>query len=75
MGMSANCGPPADKAEIIALLRKAVDLGVTFDTAKVYGPFTKEELVGKGLAPVRDQVVNREPGVFSKPKTTGGLEY
>jgi aryl-alcohol dehydrogenase-like predicted oxidoreductase len=45
--MSANYGPPADKAEMIALLRKAVDLGLTFfDTAEVYGPFTNEELVG-----------------------------
>src|SRR5215212_2673728 len=58
MGMSMNYGPPADGAEMISLLRKAVDLGVTFfDTAEVYGPFTNEELVGEGLAPVRDQVV------------------
>jgi aryl-alcohol dehydrogenase-like predicted oxidoreductase len=58
MGMSINYGPPADKAEMIALLRKAVDLGVTFfDTAEAYGPFSNEELVGEGLAPVRDQVV------------------
>ena len=58
MGMSMNYGPPADRNEMIALLRKAVDLGVTFfDTAEVYGPFSNEELVGEGLAAVRDQVV------------------
>src|SRR4051794_8080499 len=58
MGMSTNYGPPEDKAEMIALLRQAVDRGVTFfDTAEVYGPFSNEELVGEGLAPVRDQVV------------------
>src|SRR5215212_5525406 len=58
MGMSMNYGPPADGAEMIALLREAVELGVTFfDTAEVYGPFSNEELVGEGLAPVRDQVV------------------
>jgi aryl-alcohol dehydrogenase-like predicted oxidoreductase len=58
MGMSSNYGPAPDKGEMIALLRKAVELGVTFfDTAEVYGPFANEELVGEGLAPVRDQVV------------------
>ena len=58
MGMSINYGAPADEAEMIALLRKAVDLGVTFfDTAEAYGPFSNEELVGVGLAPVRNQVV------------------
>jgi len=58
MGMSFGYGPPADKQEMIALLRKAVELGVTFfDTAEVYGPFTNEELVGEALAPMREQVV------------------
>src|SRR5689334_8849071 len=58
MGMSHGYGPPKDKAQMIALLRAAVDRGVTFfDTAEVYGPFTNEELVGEALAPVRDQVV------------------
>src|SRR5215510_5341558 len=58
MGMSDSYGPPADKREMIRLLRSAVERGVTFfDTAEVYGPFTNEELVGEGLAPVRDQVV------------------
>src|ERR1700751_1918539 len=58
MGMSFGLGPPADKKEMISLIRSAVELGVTFfDTAEVYGPFTNEELVGEALAPVRDQVV------------------
>jgi aryl-alcohol dehydrogenase-like predicted oxidoreductase len=58
MGMSFSYGPPKDKQEMIALLRKAVELGVTFfDTAEVYGPFLNEELVGEGLAPFRKQVV------------------
>jgi len=58
MGMSFGLGPAADKKEMIALIRAAVDRGVTFfDTAEVYGPFTNEELVGEALAPVRDRVV------------------
>ena len=58
MGMSFSYGPPKDKQEMTALLRAAVDRGVTFfDTAEVYGPFTNEELVGEALAPVRKQVV------------------
>ena len=58
MGMSFGYGPPQDEPEMISLIRSAVDLGVTFfDTAEVYGPFTNEKLVGKALAPVREQVV------------------
>jgi len=58
MGMSFSYGPPADKQEMIALLRTAVERGVTFfDTAEVYGPFTNEELVGEALSTLRDQVV------------------
>jgi aryl-alcohol dehydrogenase-like predicted oxidoreductase len=58
MGMSFGYGPPKDKQEMIALLRTAVERGVTFfDTAEVYGPFTNEELVGEGLAPFREQLV------------------
>lgn len=58
MGMSFGYGPPADKQEMISLLRKAVELGVTFfDTAEAYGPFTNEELVGEALAPMRSRVV------------------
>ena len=58
MGMSYGYGPAADKKEMIALIRKAVERGITFfDTAQVYGPFTNEELVGEALAPFRGQVV------------------
>ena len=57
MGMSYGYGPAGDKLEMIALIRKAVELGVTFfDTAEVYGPFTNEELVGEALAPFRGRV-------------------
>jgi aryl-alcohol dehydrogenase-like predicted oxidoreductase len=58
MGMSANYGSTPDKQEMIALIRSAVERGVTFfDTAEAYGPFINEQLVGEALAPVRDQVV------------------
>lgn len=58
MGMSVNYGPSPDKREMIALIRTAVEHGVTFfDTAEAYGPFVNEELVGEALAPLRDQVV------------------
>ncbi len=59
MGMSQSFGPnPGDRADMIGVLRGAVERGVTlFDTAEVYGPFVNEELVGEALAPVRDQVV------------------
>ena len=58
MGMSFSYGPPKDKKEMTALLRAAVERGITFfDTAEVYGPFLNEELVGEGLAPFRKQVV------------------
>jgi aryl-alcohol dehydrogenase-like predicted oxidoreductase len=58
MGMSANYGPSANKQEMIALMRTAVDRGVTFfDTAEAYGPFINEELVGEALAPLRSHVV------------------
>lgn len=57
MGMSFGYGPPGEKQEMISVIRKAVDLGVTFfDTAEVYGPFTNEELVGEALAPFRGRV-------------------
>jgi aryl-alcohol dehydrogenase-like predicted oxidoreductase len=57
MGMSFGYGPPADRREMISLIRKAVELGVTFfDTAEVYGPFTNEDLVGEALAPFRGRV-------------------
>jgi len=58
MGMSFSYGPAADKQEMIALLRSAVERGVTFfDTAEVYGPFTNEELLGEALSPFRGHVV------------------
>ena len=58
MGLSFSYGPATEKTAAIALIRRAVELGVTFfDTAEVYGPFTNEEVVGEALAPVRDQVV------------------
>src|SRR6266567_9438446 len=58
MGMSFSYGPPADKSEMISLMRTAVERGVTFfDTAEVYGPYTNEELVGEALAPFRGKVV------------------
>src|SRR5947208_3839472 len=58
MGMSFSYGPPKDKQEMTALLRAAVDRGITFfDTAEVYGPFINEELVGEALAPFLGKVV------------------
>jgi pyridoxine 4-dehydrogenase len=82
MGLSQSFPPFPDKADGIALLRAAVERGVTFfDTAQVYGPFTNEELVGEALEPVRDQVViatkfgfdlssaGRESGLDSRPET------
>lgn len=58
MGMSSAYGPPADKGEMIRLIRTAHDRGVTlFDTAEAYGPFLNEELVGEALQPIRDAVV------------------
>ncbi len=74
MGMSQSYGPAGDKQDLIALLRAAVERGVTFfDTAEVYGPLKNEELVGEALFPLRSQVViatkfgfklkpNAEPG-------------
>ena len=58
MGLTNAYGHTPDRQEMIALIRAAVERGVTFfDTAQVYGPFTNEELVGEALAPVRDQIV------------------
>lgn len=58
MGLSYGYGPATDKKDGIALIRAAVERGVTFfDTAEAYGPFTNEELVGEALAPLRNQVV------------------
>jgi aryl-alcohol dehydrogenase-like predicted oxidoreductase len=72
MGMSFGYGPPADKNEMISLIRSAVERGVTFfDTAEVYGPFTNEELVGEALAPLRDQVVIATKFGFKIDPATG----
>jgi len=72
MGMSSGYGPAADRAEMIALIRSAVDRGVTFfDTAEVYGPFANEDLVGEALAPVRAQVVIATKFGFGIDPATG----
>jgi aryl-alcohol dehydrogenase-like predicted oxidoreductase len=82
MGMSFGLGKPADKDDSIKLIRRAVEIGVTFfDTAQVYGPYANEELVGEALEPMRDQVViatkfgfdlegaGRATGLDSRPET------
>ena len=75
MGMSFGYGPPADKTEMISLIRSAVELGVNFfDTAEVYGPFTNEELVVEALAPLREQVVIATKFGF-KPDPNGGPRW
>jgi aryl-alcohol dehydrogenase-like predicted oxidoreductase len=78
MGMSQSYGPGPDRTANIALLRAAVDHGVTFfDTAEVYGPFVNEELVGEALQPVRDQVVIATKFGFAfdaDGKQTGGTD-
>jgi aryl-alcohol dehydrogenase-like predicted oxidoreductase len=81
MGISSGLGPAADRQQGIAVIRVAVERGVTFfDTAEVYGPFVNEELVGQALAPFRDQVViatkfgfrfdpqGRQVGLSSRPE-------
>lgn len=79
MPLSTSYGVPPDRRSGIALIREAVDRGVTFfDTAEVYGPYTNEDLVGEALAPVRDRVVmatkfgfriedGKQTGVDSRP--------
>ena len=72
MGLSFGFGPPVDKKDGIALIRAAVERGVTFfDTAEVYGPYTNEELVGEALAPFRDQVVIATKFGFKIDPSTG----
>ena len=72
MGLSFGLGPAVDKKEGIALIRAAVERGVTFfDTAEVYGPFTNEELVGEALAPFREKVVIATKFGFKLDPTTG----
>ena len=75
MGLSQSFPPFPEKDEGIALIRAAVDRGVTFfDTAQVYGPFTNEELVGEALEPVRDQVVIATKFGFDLESGRGGLD-
>jgi aryl-alcohol dehydrogenase-like predicted oxidoreductase len=72
MSMTHGYGPPADHTTMVALLHRAVDLGVTFfDTAQVYGPITNESLVGEALAPVRDRVVIASKFGFDIDPETG----
>jgi aryl-alcohol dehydrogenase-like predicted oxidoreductase len=72
MGLSFGFGPAVDKKDGIALIRAAVERGVTFfDTAEVYGPFANEELVGEALAPFREQVVIATKFGFKLDPTTG----
>jgi len=75
MGMSFGYGPAGDKQDMIAVIRSAVEQGVTFfDTAEVYGPFTNEELVGEALAPFRSKVVIATKfGFDCDAGTQGGL--
>jgi len=75
MGMSFGFGPPADKKEMIALIRTAIERGVTFfDTAEVYGPFTNEEVLGEALAPFRDRVKIATKFGFA-PDPNGGARW
>jgi aryl-alcohol dehydrogenase-like predicted oxidoreductase len=72
MGLSFGYGPALDKKDGIALIRAAVERGVTFfDTAEVYGPYTNEELVGEALAPFRNQVVIATKFAFKIDPSTG----
>src|SRR5258708_8049005 len=72
MGLSFGYGPAVEKQAGIALIRSAVERGVTFfDTAEVYGPFTNEELVGEALAPMRKQVVIATKFGFHVDPATG----
>ena len=77
MGLSHGFGAVTDTQEAIALIRSAVDLGVTFfDTAEMYGPFTNEKVVGEALSPFREQVVIATKFGFDfdvDGKPTGGL--
>ena len=72
MGMTSAYGPAANEQDMINLMHKAVDLGVTFfDTAEAYGPFSNERLVGKALAPLRDKVVVATKFGFNIDPLTG----
>lgn len=72
MGLSFGFGPPTDHAEAVALIRAAVEQGVTFfDTAEVYGPFANESLVGEALQPHREHVVIATKFGFDIDPVTG----
>jgi aryl-alcohol dehydrogenase-like predicted oxidoreductase len=72
MGMTAAYGPAAEEAAMVALIRRAYDLGVThFDTAEAYGPFANERLLGEALAPIRDSVVIATKFGFNIDPDTG----
>src|SRR5215813_7030139 len=72
MGLSSGLGPPVERRDGIALIRAAVERGVTlFDTAEVYGPWANEELVGEALAPFRDEVVIATKFGFNIDPATG----
>jgi aryl-alcohol dehydrogenase-like predicted oxidoreductase len=74
MGLSFGLGPAVDKRDGIALIREAVERGVTFfDTAEVYGPFTNEELVGEALAPFRKKVAIATKFGFKLDPATGKM--
>jgi aryl-alcohol dehydrogenase-like predicted oxidoreductase len=77
MGLSHGFGPATDRTQAIALIRAAVERGVTFfDTAQIYGPFTNEEVVGEALSPFRDRVAIATKFGFdfdASGKPTGGL--
>jgi aryl-alcohol dehydrogenase-like predicted oxidoreductase len=82
MGISFGYGQPTSRDDGIAIIRAAVDRGITFfDTAEAYGPFANEELVGGALGPVRDQVAiatkfgfkfenGKQAGLDSRPSTS-----
>lgn len=75
MGLSYGYGPATDRTEAIALLRAAVEQGVTFfDTAEAYGPFLNEELLGEALAPFRDQLVIATKFGFKDGQADAGLD-
>lgn len=75
MGLNFAYGQALDRQAAIALLRTAVDRGITFfDTAEAYGPFTNEEIVGEALAPVRDQVVIATKFGFKDANPTAGVD-
>jgi len=75
MGLSFAYGPATDKQQAIALIRSAVERGVTFfDTAEAYGPHTNEEVVGEALAPFRDEVVIATKFGFKDGDPRAGLD-